>query len=39
MLDPQNGGGVKFVNIAENFDGQAILKLLPKCCPKIVLQK
>ena len=39
MIGPQNGGGVKFVNIAENFDGQAILKLLLKCCPKMVLQK
>ena len=39
MIGPQNGGGVKFVNIAENFDGQAILKLLLKCCPKMVLRK
>ena len=39
MIDPQIGGGVKFVNISENFDGQAMLKLLLKCCPKMVLQK
>ena len=27
IIDPQNAGGVKFVNIVQNFDGQAILKL------------
>ena len=26
MIDPQNGGGVQFVNIAENFDGQAAIE-------------
>ena len=25
MIDPQNGGGVKFVNIAENVDGKVML--------------
>ena len=39
MIGPQNGGRVKFVNIAEKFDGQGILKLQLKCCPKMVLQK
>ena len=30
MIGLQNGGGGKFVNITENFDGQALLKLLQK---------
>ena len=35
----QNGGGVKFVNFLQNFDGQPISKLLLKYYPKMILQK
>ena len=35
----QNGGGVKFVNFLQMFDGQAILKLRLKYCPKMIHQK
>ena len=39
LIDTQNGSAGKFVNIVEKFDGQHILKLLLRYCPKMVNQK
>ena len=39
MIDPQNGSGVKFVNIMDNVDCQAVWNLMVKFYLKMVLHK